>query len=72
MGVGLLHLNLSTGLFKSLLQCFSLFLGNAFLQRAGSAVNEILGFLQAQAASLFHGLYNLQFGSTCALEHYVE
>ena len=51
MGVGLLHLNLSTGLFKSLLQCFSLFLGNAFLQRAGSAVNEILGFLQAQAVS---------------------
>ncbi len=63
---------LSTGVLEGLLQCFSFFLANAFLQFAGSAVNEVLSFLQAKTAGFLHSLNNLQFSSTSALEHYVE
>jgi len=66
------NLDFGTSLFESLLQGFSLFLGNAFLQLAGGTVNEILSFLQTEATSFLNGLNDLQLSSTSALQNDVK
>ena len=66
------NLDFGTSLFESLLQGFSLFLSNAFLQLAGGTVNEILSFLQTEATSFLNGLNDLQLSSTSALQNDVK
>ena len=66
------NLDFGTSLFESLLQGFSLFLGNAFLQLAGGTVNEILSFLQTEATSFLNGLNDLKLSSTSALQNDVK
>ncbi len=66
------NLDFGTSLFESLLQGFSLFLGNAFLQLAGGTINEILSFLQTEATSFLNGLNDLQLSSTSALQNDVK
>lgn len=46
--VNLLHFNFSAGFNQLLLGFFGFFLGHGFLQGGGSAVNLVLGFLQAE------------------------
>ena len=62
----------STFSFESLLQGFSFFFGNAFLQLAGSSVNQILSFLQAKTARFLNSLNNLQFSCACILQNNIE
>ncbi|EJX08793.1 hypothetical protein EVA_03089 [gut metagenome] len=72
-GVSLLcEFYFSTSLFESLLECFSFFLSNAFLNLARSTVNNVLSFLQAEAAVFLNSLNYLKLSSTCALENYVK
>lgn len=47
--VNLLHFNFSAGFNQLLLGFLGFFLGHGFLQGGGSAVNLVLGFLQAEA-----------------------
>src|SRR5579863_1700086 len=42
--------------FKLLLDRLCLVLGRAFLQRLGGAINQVLGFLQAERGNLADGL----------------
>ena len=47
----LLDFDLGACVFELLLERFGISLGNAFLDRLRSAIDQILGFLQAQAGS---------------------
>ena len=68
----LLQLNLGTSGLDGLLKVLSLVLRQAFLNRCGSTVNEVLSFLQAKATSFLNGLHDLELSSTCRLQHDVE
>ncbi len=72
MGVELSELYFSTGFFEGLLEGFSFFLAYAFLHLCGSAVNDFLGFLEAETASFLHSLNDLKLCCACALEDNVE
>src|ERR1019366_10011705 len=52
----LLEFDLGADLFESGLDLLGLFLANAFLDRLGSALDQILGFLEAKAG---HGAHFL-------------
>ena len=54
------------------LESFSVSLGEAFLNDAGSAVYHFLGFLEAEAGNFFHELNDFEFLSASGLEDYVE
>src|SRR5207247_11094989 len=52
----LLQFHLGAGVFQLLLGGLGVGLGNAFLDGLRSAVDQVLGFLQAQAGDFAHGL----------------
>ena len=54
----LLEFDLSAGSFELLLEVFSFSLGSAFLNSLGSAFDEVLGFLQAEAGDFTNSLNN--------------
>src|SRR5690606_39219866 len=56
VGKELLDLDLSTGCFELLLDVLGLFLANAFLDGLRSALDEVLGFLEAETRDLAHDL----------------
>lgn len=68
----LLELNLSAGLFDSLLKVLSLVLRQAFLNGSRSALNESLSVLQTETASLLNSLHDLQLGCANIGENHVE
>ncbi len=61
----LLNFDLSTSVFKLLLETFSICLGHAFLNSLGSTVNQVLRFLQTLASSCTYNLdyFNLLFAA---------
>ena len=68
----LLQLSLSAGFLQIGNQLLGIFLGDSFLQGLGSVVNQILGFLQAQAGSGADNLDDVQLGSASGLQDDVE
>ena len=57
----LLELDLGACFFQSLLGSFGLFLGSGFFDGARSAVNQCLGFFQAQTGQLANCLDDVNF-----------
>src|SRR5690606_23275483 len=69
---GLLHLDGSALLLELRLDLLGLFLRHAFLDGLGRVVDEVLGFLQAQAGQLAHDLDHLDLLGARLLEDDVE
>lgn len=53
-------------------QVFGFGFAYTFFYILGSTVNQFFGFFQAQTGQVFHHFHNVQFGSACALQNYVE
>src|SRR5919204_1058816 len=68
----LLELDLGAGLFQLRLDLVGLFLGRALLDRVGSAVDQVLGLLQAQAGDRANDLDHLDLLVAGVGEHDVE
>ena len=64
--------NLSAFSIQLLLDIFSFFLGNAFLQNLRSAVYNFLSFLQAQTGNFTNNLDNLNLVRANLGQFYVE
>ena len=54
----LLELGLGASVFQLLLGGFCISLGQSFLDSLGSAINDVLGFLEAETRDFTHGLDN--------------
>src|ERR1700690_506039 len=65
----LLNFNLCTCIFELLLEAFGVSLGHAFLDALGSAVHQILGFLETELGELAHHLDDLDLLGTRLLEN---
>ena len=72
MGLRVLDLDLGAGSLEILGELLSVFLGDGFLDGLGSVVNQVLGFLQAQAGNGTDDLDDVQLGSTGGLQDDVE
>ncbi len=70
--VKLFKFNFSASLFELLLEALGISLGETFLNNAGSAVNEFLGFLEAKTGKFLHELNDSELAGTSSLKHYVE
>ena len=70
--VNLLHFNFSAGFNQLLLGFFGFFLGHGFLQGGGSAVNLVLGFLQAEAGQSADNLDDADLVGAGGLQDDVE
>ena len=68
----LLHFDLCASFLQLGGQLLCVFLGDAFLQSLGSVVDQLLGFLQAQAGSSADNLDDVQLGSASGLQDDVE
>ena len=68
----LLQFNLGASGFQFLLGFFSFSLGKAFLNSLRSAVDEVFGFLQAEAGQFADSLNNLNFVSADFFQNDVE
>ena len=68
----LLNLNLGAGFLKGGLESLGLCLGNLLLDRCGSAVNEILRFLQTQTELGLDNLDHVELGLTGGLQDDIE
>ena len=68
----LLQFNLGASGFQFLLGFFSFSLGKAFLNSLRSAVDEVFGFLQAEAGQFADSLNNLNFVSADFCQNDVE
>src|SRR6266404_1132599 len=64
----LLELDSAAGLLELLLHVLGLCLGHAFLDRLGSAVDQVFRFLQAEARQLANDLDHLDLLLTRSLE----
>lgn len=69
---GLLEFGGSASFNQLLDSGFSVSLGNAFLDVLGSAVNQVLGFLQTQAGDFTHGLDDADLVGASAGQDNVE
>src|SRR5258708_1615530 len=65
----LLHFDLRTGVFQLLLRCFGVGLADAFLDRLGRAIDQVLGFLETEARELAHRLDDVHLVVTERGEH---
>ena len=70
--MNLLHFNFSAGFNQLLLGFFGFFLGHGFLQGGGSAVNLVLGFLQAEASQSADNLDDADLVGAGGLQDDVE
>ena len=70
--MNLLHFNFSAGFNQLLLGFFGFFLGHGFLQGGGSAVNLVLGFLQAEAGQSADNLDDADLVGAGGLQDDVE
>ena len=68
----LLEFDLSAGSFELLLEVFSFSLGSAFLNSLGSAFDEVLGFLEAEAGDFANSLNHGDLVGTNVSENDVE
>ena len=68
----LLQFNLGADLFELLLHGFGVCLGQAFLDRLGRAVDEVLGFLEAEGGDLPDDLDHVDLLFAGALEDHGE
>src|SRR5882762_8025441 len=66
----LFDLGFCAGFFQLLPDLFGILLGNAFLDRLGRAVNQVLGFLQAQPGNRAHHLDDVHLVVTGRGENY--
>ena len=68
----LVNLYFSASFFQLGNQSVSVSLANTFLNGLGSAVNEVLGFLQTEASQVLNDLYDVQLVSAGGLQDYVK
>ena len=69
----LLEFNLCASFFELLLESFSVFLAEAFLQGLGSSFNSSLSFSKTETCKLSNSLDNLDLSSSVeGLENYIE
>ena len=68
----LLNFNFSACCLEVSCDLLCVFLGDAFLNGLGSALNEVLSILKAEAAKILNDLDNVELGSTSVSKNNVE